>query len=353
MPTSSDRHNFDEMFPSSLASLLGSIFVMISFFKFERIRRLSHIKLVFIVSCNYFVASLGGLLGPTTNNTPACYFQTFATSYNFLSAVFWTTAICYQLRKIVKGGTEVKDLRYFFVVCQIFPFVTTILPLTTQTYGNMDDENKGWCFFSNRPNSPAWGLLFWRILGFYLWLWISIALTIFFLLSIFRHMSHMNISQTVFRSVKRMALYPITFTICWIPATIFDLLETFYVPCVDRTGCRLLQSLTNVLPLLGGAIVSIIFVLSNANVRNEWKSLFFGETEALRELKNGILRSTRTTTVRHAAESNCETERFDEDDGEADHGEGIDWLSTKNLRQMEEEEEAEDNRKRQEELAGV
>lgn len=64
-------------------SCLGSGSIILTYFMFPGIQKLRFIELVFYVSCNDFIASIGAGLGHTSDPA-ACWFQGITTNYNYL-----------------------------------------------------------------------------------------------------------------------------------------------------------------------------------------------------------------------------------------------------------------------------
>ena len=138
--------------------MAGSVFVLFSYFYFPKLRKLRHLEVVMYVTANDLIAGVGCCLGRASNGTFACYFQSFSTNYNYLSSIFWTVVITFQLFYIIQRGKFITINWYTHAFCWGFPLIVTMLPLSTNTFGNPDDESD-WCFFGNGPNSPSWYVL--------------------------------------------------------------------------------------------------------------------------------------------------------------------------------------------------
>lgn len=112
---SAERLAFYEMRITGLISLFGSFLVIATYFMFADLRRLRYIELVFYVSINDAIASIGkskqqqrssnfvsyfiphkfvgAALGPVPDDTFACWFQGLTTTANYVSSALWTTVI--------------------------------------------------------------------------------------------------------------------------------------------------------------------------------------------------------------------------------------------------------------------
>lgn len=75
---------------SLLETIAGSIAafacftVILTYAIFKDLRSLRYVELVFYVSINDFIGSIGIALGGQYNNTPGCWFQGISTSMNYL-----------------------------------------------------------------------------------------------------------------------------------------------------------------------------------------------------------------------------------------------------------------------------
>lgn len=202
----------------SVASVACSALVVFSFIRFEELQKLRFVELVFYVMVNTMMASVGTALGVVESGSAACWFQGLSTNANFLSSAFWTATIAYQLTHIRRKGKVLEDLRYFHLLNWGLPIVMALLPLTTNTYA----QSNGWCFIGESAASPAWGLLAWTLLSFYLWQWLCILATLYLLLSIYIS-SRDEVVHSIFKSsINKLACYPLVYLLCWIPASLSD-----------------------------------------------------------------------------------------------------------------------------------
>lgn len=93
----------DEQF-SNAEILFGSVscfccsWVLLTYFIFNDIRKLTFMKLIMYVTVNDFIASLGFAMGSNSTYTFQCTFQAFVTNFNYLSSLFWATVISYQVK---------------------------------------------------------------------------------------------------------------------------------------------------------------------------------------------------------------------------------------------------------------
>lgn len=80
-----------------IISCISCFFVIITYLLFRDLRDLRYVELVFYVTINDLLASIGISLGKTPNGSFECWFQGITTNFNYLSSIFWTTIITYQV----------------------------------------------------------------------------------------------------------------------------------------------------------------------------------------------------------------------------------------------------------------
>lgn len=129
----------------------GCFTVILTYLTFRDLRSLRYIELVFYVSLNDMIASIGLALGGSRSGSFVCTFQAIVTNMNYLSAIFWTTVIAYQLWLAVHYNHTIQQGKMFVIhlICWGLPLIVTLLPLTTNEFGNADDEST-WCFIADR-----------------------------------------------------------------------------------------------------------------------------------------------------------------------------------------------------------
>ncbi len=138
--------------------------VILTYIIFKDLRSLRYVELVFYVSINDFIGSVGISLGGQYNNTPGCWFQGISTSMNylgkvvyeflifsffliaslyywfnhificvlfvilfmfilssplphFLASMFWITVISYQVWLVVHHRTIIKNMTFIHCIC--------------------------------------------------------------------------------------------------------------------------------------------------------------------------------------------------------------------------------------------
>lgn len=271
----SDDFNSDftntEVVPGAIAAV-ASFFVCLTFFTFSELRCLRYVELVYYVAVNDMIASIGISLGNTKNGSAACWFQGIATNFNYLSAILWTTVITYQVWLVVCRKSVIKDLTFAHCICWGIPFVVTLLPLSTNTYANPDDDS-GWCFVATRSNSPHWSELFWFVVAFYGWIWLAMVFNIFFIVTILYRIYQMKeVPAKVNATIRKLFLYPIIITICWTPVAVWDLC-TQVSNYPDSKSWEAFDSFCTIMAIAQGFLFACVFFGMNHTVRDCWFDL--------------------------------------------------------------------------------
>jgi hypothetical protein len=131
------------------------------------------------------------------------------------------------------------------VFCWSIPLLATILPLYQCTIGPLESPNHQWCTLLARERTSNFDLIMWNFLGFWIWLLFAIFLIIYWMirffykayfsrshygiyLSIYLSLYLISINPSIYQSinsdelirevVKKIRLYPISMSICWIIA---------------------------------------------------------------------------------------------------------------------------------------
>jgi hypothetical protein len=245
-----------------------------------------------IAICNLFAAA-GVCIGEPHDGSALCWIQSFTTSYFPLVSVFLTTMIAHLLYQLVYHKQFFNTFpKVVYYGCWGLPFILTLLPLSTNSYGNPGSD-KGWCFLDYRSESPRWTLLFWIIVSFYVWFYVAVVTYLLLLWFISYRISYIYSTHArarngsehsgrarIYRSLLRMIWYPIIIIICWLPSAIWDVEEALHD---SRKGSDALQmgnmAFINVFPASQGLLTSIAFICTNKDV----KSMLFGISEPLLE----------------------------------------------------------------------
>lgn len=267
-------------------SSVASFLVVLTYFVFPDLRKLRYVELctygefwqMFCIRCclldsyaifisliccivvafNNMVGSLGMSLGQQDNGSLGCGFQAFASNANYLSAILWTTVIAYQVYLAVVHRTLIMDMTWIHVTCWGLPILVTLLPLIDVKYANSNDAS-AWCFFhSSNPDIQ----MFWQITGFYFWVVLSQLTNITLIVLCEYQISQMvAVGDYILSTTRRLNLYPLVITICWVPVSVYDLGEAKYRD----------YRLATIMAILPGLILSVAFFVLNPYVTKRWK----------------------------------------------------------------------------------
>ncbi len=261
-------------------SMVFCFFLFASYAMFEELRSRHYIKLVMNVCIGCFCTCVAIVLGAgMKNNSTGCWVQGMAVNYFALTSVLWVLVISYELYKVVLKSRVLRtDHTIYHYMVWLFPLVTTLLPLTTNTYGRIDGQVDV-CFISDRSDSPSWGRTFWIIMSFYLWVW----LTILFILIQFFRIAHAlrnksGVPASIRRSVNMLGTYPLILVLCWVVPSFSRMWYIFAPASSDEyTGYYEVTLLGNCLPYLMGALVSLATFIASDEIRRCWYEYVFGE----------------------------------------------------------------------------
>jgi hypothetical protein len=259
-----------------IASAIGCTVIVLTYVLFPKLRKLRYVELIFYVALNDLMASIGMALGPSENGTAACWYQGLSSTGSYLSSVFWTSVITYQVYEVVvKEGKVLKDMATIHKVCWGLPLFLTFIPLSTSTYNNPDDEAT-WCFVADRRGSPPWSQLFWFVVSFYMWLWMAMLWSAFMLVSIGLKLRKLRVvPEVILSTIGKLALYPVIITVCWSLNTLANIYTFSTGHTYDdlSTPWLIVTNLGIVMATLQGLLNALVFLSVNKIVREHWACL--------------------------------------------------------------------------------
>lgn len=254
----------------AILSCIGSGMVIISYLTFKELKCLRYVQFVFYTALNDFIVALLIVMGRPNDKTFFCFAQGISQVANSLSSIFWTVVITYQVWLVVNRETVIKDLTYIHMFCWGVPILAAILPLTTNTYGNFSDGDS-LCFIADTPSSPDWTSIFWNIISFYFWIWLSLAASCAMIWNVMIRLKGMAIiPETTRTTLRKLVPYPIAILLCWSVMTIADF---YFSGITGKTKSRTwggIYSVGLVLLTLQGFLFSCIFFVMNPYVRYLW-----------------------------------------------------------------------------------
>eukprot|EP00603_Paraphysomonas_imperforata_P003847 CAMPEP_0114439414 /NCGR_PEP_ID=MMETSP0103-20121206/15183_1 /TAXON_ID=37642 ORGANISM="Paraphysomonas imperforata, Strain PA2" /NCGR_SAMPLE_ID=MMETSP0103 /ASSEMBLY_ACC=CAM_ASM_000201 /LENGTH=255 /DNA_ID=CAMNT_0001610169 /DNA_START=345 /DNA_END=1112 /DNA_ORIENTATION=- len=191
--------------------------------------------------------------------------------------------LAYTLFKATKDLASTKIFsKEFILLGFVFPLVLTMLPLTTDKFGN-PGADRGWCFLDDRSDSPEWTRHMWIWLSFYFWIFSAMVISVIFLVVSFSILSAniVNVRGTLgsnnrlttflgdefavrmIKSINKIVGYPIIILICWGPSLIYDLIESS-----STSKDRIVEIGNFFFPGLQGLFVAIVFLVTNREAKS-------------------------------------------------------------------------------------
>jgi len=260
------------MLATSLGSIVGSLVIIAAYFLDPSLQKKTYIQMVFYGALSDFVGAIGTMFGELEDETPICIAQGWISNVFPLMSIYWTLAITVLLYSIVvksKPITISKTMHGFILAFSILP---TAFAYTTNRVGALEGIN--WCFITDKTDgsSPSWGLLFWTIFSFYIWIILSIFIMIMLLIIITIHNHRQKqtkasmSSNAKSTSVKKLWLYPAVVIVCWLIPAVYDIHDavTDGSPYPHKEN---LQHVALIVPLSQGFVTAVIFVSSSTTLK--------------------------------------------------------------------------------------
>jgi len=252
-------------FVLAVIACFGSSTVIVTYILFSELRMLRYIELVFYISVNDLIASIGVATASSNGTSAACIFQSFVVNFNYMSSMMWSTVISYQVWLVVCKNLVLKKMLFFHILCWGFPLLTSFLPLSTNDYG-IDDATNSWCFLRNSPRSPSWGLLLWTLLSFYVWFWIGLLINAGFVIHILYRLRQVSMDRgVILLTVQKLIFYPAVTFLCWgllSVTSMYAVTNTGYLPKLSDSAIKL--------AVMQGMFNPLFFFYFNYTVRYRW-----------------------------------------------------------------------------------
>jgi len=192
-------------------SFLSSLFIIISFLRFKKLRKFSF-TLVVMLSFSDMGCCVSYFMGNPTSSTTLCTFQGFLQTFFELSSLLWVTLIAWTLwRKVVLQRDSRQDLVKYSVFSFGISLIAAILPLTTSSYGSAG----GWCWITSTGNNVFNKGNLWRFCLFYFPLWFVIFFNFVSYVWVIRSVRRLMTTQPVEshhkydKMMRRLKCYPV------------------------------------------------------------------------------------------------------------------------------------------------
>ena len=258
------------MLVSLSLSALGSLFVAAVYLYFADIRSFAF-KLVFYLSLMDLGHAIGFFLPP--GESIMCQIQAAVTSYFSLASVLWTGIIAFALYlAVLKDKRDIEKLELRFVLfANGVPFLALVPPLVQQKYGGAE----GWCWIVTNGDYYVQGTV-WRVVTFYLPLWLVVALNSFVYYKIIKNVrqdvgllgSDLEMAQKL---IQKLRMYPLILIFCYTLATVNRIYDFFSPTSMNFW----LTFLSAVMMNLCGLLNAVVYGFTNT-VRLRIKQWFQG-----------------------------------------------------------------------------
>ena len=253
----------------SMLSLITTFLLMLVFCVRRELLQRNFLRIVlYTVICDFF-ASFSGLVGLQTAMGPECDFQWFFSNYFMLASRFFSMIIILELYYTVVIGESFKNYKKSLAACVSLPLLITLLPLSTENIGLRNPEGD-WCYLVPRSDKPGTTFFFWLLFSNYIWVWLMIVLMLFVFIAVtlkMRHSPFEFLQVTVYSALIKLAVYPTTTIIVWMP---ISYCEAYYAVYREESpDCWNTDSMNVAcygFPFLTGALTVFIFVLTNKQI---------------------------------------------------------------------------------------
>lgn len=168
----------------------------------------------------------------------------------------------------MNGKVAISSKWVMHFICWSIPFVSTLLPLSTNSFNRDDDSQIGWCFLSGNQVDAD----YWVVFSFYLIMFGCLMIMSYFIISIYIKYRQLGMGSNypeVQNVVDAMKMYPILMIINWGPNLIFSILLNFGVIPQGRGQIHLFDAI-NILATQNGTFTMILFFVKSKEARFRW-----------------------------------------------------------------------------------
>ena len=241
-------------------SLISTFSVIFSVIMIPKLFERYYIRLICFMCGASFIFCIGDLIGKSHDGSFPCYLQAFIYFHFPLSNILWMVVITYQLYLVVLHEKNIENEYIVHFLCWGFPFVGSILPLSTCAMGTWKDDPYGTCGFKeSSPDFTKWEIV-WDS-----YVYISIFIMIFFLVKIYRHtrrLSEINLlNKYVILALGKLKYYPVVGIITYSLQTAIDI--SILMGEEVNEG---MFNFSNCIVLLQGTWCALIFWCQNMDV---------------------------------------------------------------------------------------
>ena len=182
----------------------------------------------------------------------------------------WSTMLSYQLFGVFKSGKFVLSEGSMHLIAWSVPLVSTLLPLSTNSYGRSAGNPDGWCFLEGNDST-----FFWVVFSFFLVLFVCISLMSYFSTRIalkYRSFVRLDLENPEIRMVvDAVQLYPIAMIVCWLPNLVLSFILSFGL---INNGGLLIFVVTQAISVQNGTTTTMLFFYKSREARHRWAAVF-------------------------------------------------------------------------------
>jgi Slime mold cyclic AMP receptor len=145
---------------AGIVSACCSLLVIITSLSIEtsdKLRRKIFMQMIITISACDTIGSIGTALGFQSSGSIGCNFQTVSATMFYEGSWLWTLALTFLLYRLITTGKIAFHMYQCHLVIWPIALLSTLLPLTTNRYGNIDDQTASWCYLSgNEETAQIW-----------------------------------------------------------------------------------------------------------------------------------------------------------------------------------------------------
>lgn len=253
----------------SLASVLGSLFIIVVYFALQELRTRRAFRLVLYLAISDLIFCTALFLTPEAEeNAGLCNLQAVIISFFGLATVLWTVAIATSAYLEVQRKEAISEKRWIALICGVCGLLT-VLPYSTSSYG----EHVEWCWVDT-ASSKAAGIT-WQLVQFYIPLWLAFCTNTYCVINFYR--THVRTAKELvgitkaqfedqIHKARPMLRYPGVLLVCWAAATVDQVYN--YTESPGEVGSFVLAVLHYGLGTLQGLGNALVYGL-NEEVRRD------------------------------------------------------------------------------------
>ena len=197
---------------ASSFSLLGVIFVILTYIFISEIRSIPTIKFVLCLSFADLILTISGLVeaAPSNENETICIMMGFLNQFGRISSLLWTSVFAYSLYNVLKTNIlNQDDFHKYVTICFTIPFILSFIPLIKGWYGNATI----FCWISGSLNSTE-GIVV-ELCFYYGWFIVAVVFnTVCYTKAIALLKKNAATAESK-ASFYQLLFYPLILVICW------------------------------------------------------------------------------------------------------------------------------------------